>query len=137
MFDNVGDDGKRAARGARWLDREMPGWHNRLNPHRLSHDDGGCVIGQLTGSFGRYAGEKFSYFDNVRDAVLHPFSFVRAGTWAYRNGFLAIREDEWRAAWTQEVLDRRAKQHKTAAKRYKTMREGSRDESLAEEMALA
>ena len=48
----VADLQARVAAGARWLDAQMPGWHDRVDLDRLvTRRSGCCVLGQLYGDY--------------------------------------------------------------------------------------
>ena len=43
---------KKAAAGARWMDKKLPGWHRQVNPKSLDIGiDDSCILGQCFGSF--------------------------------------------------------------------------------------
>ena len=48
----IADVRARVAAGVLWLDAEMPGWHDRVDPDRLvTRRSGCCVLGQLYGDY--------------------------------------------------------------------------------------
>ncbi len=41
-----------AARGAKWLDKRLPGWSRKVKRRKVRmEDDCGCILGQIGGSF--------------------------------------------------------------------------------------
>lgn len=104
---------KRIARGARFMDREFPGWETRVDASRLNPDDPrDCALGQETGDFEDFMDRR--YFTGWRDSRdPHWFevpSLAIGGTFMLRHGFSTIREtdEQWRAAWTAEIEKRLA-----------------------------
>ena len=88
---------RRAARGARFLDRREPGWADHIRLDALDiRDSRACVLGQLYGSYG--VGAR-CYDRAFRGRVLH---------WPARYGFAAVFFNAaLTRAWKREILKRR------------------------------
>lgn len=84
--------GKRVARGAAWLDRVRPGWHEHISVGRLDVDsEANCVIAQLYGgSF--YRGLDVIMATRPSRISLHTHGFLAA---APRADAAALNH-EWR-----------------------------------------
>lgn len=105
---------KKAARGARWLDRHVPGWHDRINIGMLDPTSNtNCVFGQVFGDFSATMDKMFfipDWFSSSPKMLLLPNGW--AGIfWAHRHGLIVLRsinDTAWKAAWQAEIEERKA-----------------------------
>ena len=108
---------ERIARGAAWLDKEMPDWYTKIDTDHLYHTDDGCIIGQLFGDFSSYVNRRYFISKSIDDfagesrfgfmAILLP-NVALAVRFMIGNGFVTIRETptQWRDAWIKEIQTR-------------------------------
>lgn len=129
---------RRAARGAAYLDDVDPGWHCRLDLGALALDDGGgCVLGQLHGTFRQGLGRArlFSPGSAPRASlspVAHGFHCVHAGDAKTEERDYALLDE----AWQEEVRrrqeqDRREREEPPRASRPCDRRERSQERGAA------
>jgi hypothetical protein len=93
---------ERVARGAALLDKQDPGWWQRIDLSTLDLKDVcNCVLGQL--------GDTSDYFDICKSLDLRPHGTGERGAVAL--GFNAVPLDEYdplTAAWRELIESRRA-----------------------------
>ena len=86
----------RIKRGAEYLDKNFPGWFNKVDIDRLNLGNcSDCVIGQLTGS---YYGWSHKFRDNPVS-----FGFIFAPSDFFNN----LSYTDLTDAWREYILDRR------------------------------
>lgn len=104
----------RIARGARFMDREFPGWETRIDVQLLDPDNPtDCALGQGTGNFEEYMARRYlaDAWRNGSDPRWYEVpSIIVGGAFMARYGFCTIREtnDQWRVAWATEINKRLA-----------------------------
>lgn len=93
----------RAATGAKWFDKNYPGWHQAIDRAQLDiSDDCHCVVGQIAGSFNDCAKDFFRKLkDRVEHGVLIPQITMNVDQ--YDQYYDAITE-----AWNREIEQRMA-----------------------------
>jgi hypothetical protein len=96
---------KHVEQGAKWLDKRCPGWADRVDLDVLHLDsDSACILGQLTGSFGRWMLGRCNFLLGMLWAVRHGFQV------SFRRHMASPRaaEQELREAWVKTIKARRA-----------------------------
>ncbi len=79
---------KRVAKGAEWLDRKHPGWHNQIDLTKFNIKDANvCVIGSVLGDYGRLV-------KDVDPGVWSDKNADKTEKWAVKHGFNAADSGE-------------------------------------------
>lgn len=100
-----------ARRGARLLDKRIPGWHNKINTEELKMDSCyRCVLGQIYGFYTRGLHQVFGSTADDREELEHEevlYGFVALNS----EMFDGIHEYEvLTATWKAEILKRRERE---------------------------
>jgi hypothetical protein len=93
---------QRAAAGATWLDRMLPGWFRCIDLGALNlADDGCCVIGQLFGSYNAF--QRAGFTTGVGAAVIDRGFTTFGGNHHTPKNFRKLTD-----AWKREIEARLA-----------------------------
>lgn len=96
---------ERVRRGAALLDAHVPGWESRVQVAKLHNNWTDCILGQIFGSFDRglsYMYEVAGYFN------IQNYGFNTASESDGWDSLIQVMD--WKAAWVDELFNRRAKE---------------------------
>lgn len=107
---------RRVAAGAAYLDRTLPGWHDRIDVGTLTlHEPCGCIMGQLA-----HVGAVFSFNKGLRllgiplmDCARYGFDYTVIETVDQRP-LHASDYQPLQDAWIEAIADRRLRQTSSA-----------------------